>query len=169
MGAQNRRFLSDKQMKTWAGQSAQVCEREEFLPGGLEVPEGDHRRPVPYIFPASHVNFRPSIHINYLGAPSPRPSKSCAPAVWEKGSYVMSNAEAPSGSSGRTPKAKAAEPETLEMQTSEPPPAHLPAQLAERPAKSGAGRQSLAWFTFSLERNIERMLWFILLLLAAAV
>ena len=55
------------------------------------------------------------------------------------------------------------------MQTSEPPPAHLPAQLAERPAKSGAGRQSLAWFTFSLERNIERMLWLILLLLAAAV
>lgn len=35
----------------------------------------------------------------------------------------MSTAEAPSGSCGKTPKPKAAEPETLEMQTSEPPPA----------------------------------------------
>ena len=81
----------------------------------------------------------------------------------------MSSAEAPSASSGKTPKPKAADPETLEMQTSEPPPAHLPAQIAGQPARSGASRQSLAWFTFSLERNIERMFWFILLLLAAAV
>jgi len=91
----------------------------------------------------------------------------------------MSNPEADAGPAVKAAKPEASKPELAKPEVAEPkeseivasetPSSKLPAKVAGRTAGSATARPGLAWFDFSLERSIERVFWFILVLLAAAV